>query len=75
MYDLPRIDEFFEGSVDFDLRGHRFKLRHQLSQLIRRKLVFLIQMIELQEVDFDTILKSCLPVFGQLKMLPNSYQT
>ncbi len=42
---LP-IDEFLETPANSDLRGHGFKLRHQLSHLARRKFVFPVRIIE-----------------------------
>ncbi len=42
---LP-IDEYFETPANPNLRGHRFKLRHQLSHLARRKLAFSVRIVE-----------------------------
>ncbi len=41
-----RIDEFFETSANPNLRGHRFKLRHQLSYSVRRKFAFPVRIVE-----------------------------
>ncbi len=42
---LP-IDEFFETPANPNLRGHRFKLRHQLSHLAHRKFAFPVRIVE-----------------------------
>ncbi len=42
---LP-IDEFFETPVNPNVRGHRFKLRRQLSHLVRRKFAFPVRIVE-----------------------------
>ncbi len=42
----PPIDEFFETPANPNLRGHRFKLRHQLSHLARRKFAFPVRIVE-----------------------------
>ncbi len=40
------IDEFFETPAYPNLRGHHFKLRHQLSHLARRKFAFAVRIVE-----------------------------
>ncbi len=42
---LP-INEFFATPVNPNLRGHRFKLRHQLYHLARRKFAFPVRIVE-----------------------------
>ncbi len=42
---LP-IDEFFETPENPILRGHRSKIRHQLSHLARRKFTFPVRIVE-----------------------------
>ncbi len=42
---LP-IDEFFGTPANPNLHGHRFKLRHQLSHLARRKFAFPVRIVE-----------------------------
>ncbi len=40
------IDEFFETPANPNLRGHRFKLRHQMSHLARCKFAFPVRIVE-----------------------------
>ncbi len=40
------IGEFFETPGNPNLRGHRFKLSHQLSHLARRKFAFPVRIID-----------------------------
>ncbi len=42
---LPN-NEFFETPANPSLRGHHFKLRHQLSHLARRKFAFPVRIVE-----------------------------
>ncbi len=42
---LP-IDELFETPANPNLRGHRSKLRHQLSHSARRKFDFPVRIVE-----------------------------
>ncbi len=42
---LP-TDEFFETPANPNLRGHRLKLRHQLSHLARHKFAFPVRIIK-----------------------------
>ncbi len=40
------IEGFFETPVNSNLHGHRFKLRHQMSHLARRKFTFSVRIFE-----------------------------
>ncbi len=75
-----RIVEFFETLTNPNLRGHRFKLSHQLSHLARRKFAFPARIVEPwnklpAEVVASASSNTVLMVFGTPFLFPNPPRT